>query len=345
MLIKFFASSLVEHKMSFIKRLTWTALGTMFVGSFAFADTVTCVDAGRGVQACSDGTTIVDVGNGVYSRSDGTTIVKVSDTVYAGSDGTTLVDVGNGVYAGSNGTTVVVVDRSGNRGGLGGSRGSSSDDSSSQYPSDWENTTVVGCSYHLLADSMIAKTYNETGETYQIACQNARASCSRNLEGNKKSLKDYELACYWERDPNNPVNRFKQAWVMCGAARKSYQECSLPNQSSGVSIQKAYGKVFGSFNTLEDLNSYFTSLGGTSDVVLSLKRKMVENCGPQGKKWGVTSDKQRLWVKDNCRGAFMVNYSIVQAKDNKAPQQCDKVQLDNCLKFGGGNACYKKWCN
>lgn len=270
MFIKFFACSIVDYKMSFIGRLTWTAIGTMFLGSFAFADTVTCVDAGRGVQACSDGTTIVDVGNGVYSRSDGTTIVKVRDTVYAGSDGTTMVDVGNGVYAGSNGTTVVVVDRSGNRGSWGSSRGSSSDDSSPQDQPNRERT-VIGCSYHLLADSMIAKTYNETGDTYQMACHNARMACERNLEGNKKNLKDYELACFWERDLNSPINRYAQAWVMCGAARKSYQECSLPNQSSGVSIQKAYGKVFGSFNTLADLNSYFNSLGGTSDVALSLK--------------------------------------------------------------------------
>jgi hypothetical protein len=72
---------------------------------------------------------------------------------------------------------------------------------------------------------------------------------------------------------------------------------------------------------------------------------MVENCGPQGKKWGVTSDKQRLWVKDSCRGAFMINFNMVQGQGNKAPQQCDKVQLDTCLKFGGGNACHTKWCN
>jgi hypothetical protein len=328
-----------------IQGLLVPVISTVFISSGAFAENITCVDVGNGVKACSDRTTVVDVGNGVYVSSDRTTIVNVGNGVYVSSDGTTMVDVGGGVYAGSNGRTVIVVDSEGAPGSWDYSRDTTPDrPSSPSRPKETSNSTP-SCAYYFMSDSALSWTFNEIGDTYQNACKKARTRCERAIELNRKNLIDFELACYAQGDQSNPAIQFKQAWVMCGASRQNYQECSIPNQSTGVKIKKAYGTVFGSFKTFSEVNDYYKSLGGTQANVIPMKREMVEHCGAEGKKWGITADRQRLWVKNDCRGAFYVNFSSDKGTPSTPAKQCNQAQLDNCLQFGGGNACYTKWCD
>jgi hypothetical protein len=95
---------------------------------------------------------------------------------------------------------------------------------------------------------------------------------------------------------------------------------------------------------------------------------MLKVCGRQGQNWGVTADKKSLWVKNGCKGVFEVtikdNFSwdndddspivipgVNDGQNNNGnngstnDRQCNKPKLDNCLKYGGGNGCYTKWCN
>ena len=82
----------------------------------------------------------------------------------------------------------------------------------------------------------------------------------------------------------------------------------VPIQNAKVKISKAYATYFGSFKDHTSFYDYSVAQGGANANFVAMRHQMAEKCGLQGKKWGISADGHRVWVKSGCKGAFSVLY-------------------------------------
>ena len=210
-----------------------------------------------------------------------------------------------------------------------------------------ERNRVRECTYSLFAsqfnlESFVRTAYDQGSEaaTRAAACRKAQSACEVSLieARQRRSYRGFELRC------EKPDFAYRFSDVVCKSKSSGVTFCPVVVSDSMYSSE-LYLKQFGDFENLSEYNLWLIENRSRINLV-DEARKMAKICGPKGDQWGIDSEKKRVWVRGDCEGVFTTvnKWRVIEEPDHD-PRQCDEANLQNCLDFGGGNACYAKWCS